>query len=243
MTAGSALRERFVALGLTLFGPLDGVPLAVRARRWGLPLLLSIAAGLFAAGALATRLDARSSALAEMEMSGELKDATDRDVTEKIDGAKRLASVQAIARAIVLPPAGALGMMLFLLLAAKLAGGKAPAGAAWTAACAALVPGIVRSVLSGVAALQRTAVSPQDAAGLVSASAAPLVHGGGVLVGKLLGQIDLFALWSALLLGLGLAAASKLPRARSLAASLVGLACWAMLAITASGGHGGHGAG
>lgn len=243
MTAGAAMRERLVALSLTLFGPLDGVPLAVRARRWGLPLILSIAAGLFAAGALATRLDTRSTALAELEQSGELKDATDRDVNDKIDGARRMASVQAVARALVLPPASALALMLALMLAAKLAGGKAPAGAAWAAACAALVPGIVHSLLAGAAALRRTAVTPQEVRGLVEASAAPLVHGGGRVASLVVGQLDAFTLWSAALLALGLAAASKLPRARSFAAALVGLACYAMLAVTASAGRGGPGAG
>jgi hypothetical protein len=57
-------------------------------------------------------------------------------------------------------------------------------------------------------------------------------------VGRLLAVVDVFSLWTALLLGYGLLFAANLPRRRALAGTLIGWLCFRLLTTVAMGGGG-----
>jgi hypothetical protein len=108
-----------------------------------------------------------------------------------------------------------------------LLGKKALFVACLTAAAVALLPVAVFHVVEFFAALRQDSLSPKMAEALVPTSVAQLKGGGPPRVQRVLATLDIVNLWSALLLGLGFAAATKWKPWRG---ALLGVVLYALFA-------------
>lgn len=194
----------------TLIDPVAGVPKAVEGRRWVLPLIVLCAAVSFSGVAFASRLDASPSVIAKMEQSGELAKSSERELNEEIEQAQRIALVGGVAKGVFLMPLCLLLVAVALKLAAWLVGRKLLFVHAFTVAAVAFLPIAVFHVLFGIVALKQPVVSAAMASQLLPSSLSAVVTGGGPKVARVLAQVDFFNLWAAALVGLGLAAGTKM---------------------------------
>lgn len=204
-----------------LVDPVDGVPDAVEARRWGLPLVVLMASVALAAVAWFLRWDAAGSVVQKLAMGGELMRATEVEIAEQIARAERMALVAGVAKGLFAMPL----LVLMLAVAVKLTGwfiGRpAPFPKAFTTAAVALLPIALYYLLFSAVVLFQHSVSEQMRETLVPASLAQLIDAGSPKVARVLGAVDFFNLWSAVLLGLGFSHASGMRRGRAIALGLV----------------------
>jgi hypothetical protein len=123
------------------------------------------------------------------------------------------------------------GVMLWL--AGKLVDARVTAGTACIIAAYAYVPKVLESILVGVQGLM---MSPEQLTGRykVTLSAARFLDPDTSPIKlAIYGRVDLFVIWSTVLLAIGLAVAAKVPRSRAaVAAGLV----WLVATIAAAGG-------
>jgi hypothetical protein len=130
--------------------------------------------------------------------------------------------------AVVVTPFKILALALGLLVVGRYVGGKTSALGALTAASNAALPFGVKSLLVAGTALSRTAVTPMELPGLLPFST--IGPGGGGPLKFLV--FDPFMLWTVVLLGFGLYAASHLTRRRAFAAVLV---CFGLFQLLSGG--------
>jgi hypothetical protein len=216
-----------------LLNPVDGVGAAVEGRRWALPLVLLASSVSLSGAAFALRWDGTSTVLREMASAGELARASEREIAEAIQVKERIRLVAGVARGIFLMPLAVLAAAAALKLAAWLLGRSASYGACVSAAALALLPVAVYHLVFAAAALRQVAVTESQAATLVPASLAALRLEVAPKVLRALSAVDFFNLWSAVLLGLGFAAASGMSRPRALVLGLVLYAMYAAVFIVA----------
>jgi hypothetical protein len=232
--AGSAPGSPF---GL-LFAPdraMQRQALAGRARWFFLfAWLCSILLG----AALAYRVDARSSTLRKLEMSGQLKSMSDRQIADEARNATRVAQVTRIAGGIAATPVQ-LGLTCLAVLAlCWFLRGRIKGSAVAPVAGAALVPGAIANVVDTVFAF-RHATLPPDGVPLGPRSlSAALALAGRPLMGpwvKLGNALDFYSLWAAVMLAFGVAAVGQLPKRNALACTLVAWVCYRLLTNVATG--------
>jgi len=204
-----------------LFLPDRTMPQAVAEKRYAAPLLFVICAGLFAGWAIGQRLD-----MSFMTMGGpggpgggaaQQQQMSDREIDEMMQKGKTQAQVMMAIDAVVVTPFKILALALGLLLVGRYVGGKTSAVGALTAASNAALPFGVKSLLVAGTALSRTTLTPMELPGLLPfATFGP--SGGGPL--KFL-VFDPFMLWTVVLLGFGLYAASQMTKRRAFATVIV----------------------
>lgn len=205
--------------------PLGAVPGAVEARRFGLGLLL-VACCVSASGAVvAQRVDVQPQVIAGLAASGELAKKSERELTDAVEQAQRVALVAGSARGILVP-FSALAIALGLSVLGWLLGRKASFGAYFTVAVLGLLPVGVFHVVLAMSAWGQGALSPAMAQSLLPTSLAAAWPDAQGALGRAYRAVDVFNLWSALLIGLGLAAALKLPR---WAGAALGLTAYALV--------------
>jgi len=209
------------ALLTALIDPVVHVPKAVEGRRWLLPLVAVCAAVSFSGLAFASRLDASGAVLKKMEASGELAKASERELNEEVQQAQRVALVGGAAKGIFVMPLVVLLVAVALKVAAWLFGRKLLFAQAFTIAAVAFLPIAVFHVIYGFVALKQPVVTAAMAQDLVPSSLSVLAPPDAVKVARVLRQVDFFNVWSAVLLGLGLSAGTKLHPSRGLALGLV----------------------
>jgi hypothetical protein len=194
-----------------LLDPVGAIPRAVESRRWLVPLLLVALLTAGAGAAVALRLDASRLVIPKMQMSGELMKASEREVSEAIEQAQRVALVGGIAKGLMLMPFLVLLLAVALKVAAWLIGRKALFADLFTVAALTMLPVAVFHGIELLAALQIEVITPRVAESLVPSSIATLLspQGGGPGLKRLYTAIDLVNIWGSLLMGLGFAAASK----------------------------------
>jgi hypothetical protein len=202
-----------------LLDPVGAVPAAVETRRWFVPMLLLCLTTSIAGAVIATRLDTARVVLPKMAMSGELMKASEREVGEAIEQAQRVALVGGIAKGVLLMPLLVLVLAVVLKISMWLIGRKALFADLFTVAAITMLPVAVFHSIEIVAALRLELITPRVAETLVPSSVAALVGGeGGPPRGmgllRVFKAVDFVNIWSALLMGLGLAAASKWSPAR-----------------------------
>lgn len=206
----------FVLLPLrALVDPLVAVPRAVAERRWVVPLVLVCALTAGAGAAIGTRLDTARLVLPRLQQSGELMKASEREVSEKIEEARRVAIVGGVAKGALALPLVVLLLAVALKVAAWLVGRKAAFADLFTVAALSTLPVAVLRAVELAAALRLDVVTPKMAEALVPTS---LKHWGiassGPALERVATAVDAINLWAALLLGLGFAAASKWSRGK-----------------------------
>jgi hypothetical protein len=226
----------------TLIDPVGSVPKAVEGRRWVWPLVFLCVAVAFSGLAFALRLDASAGVLAKMEASGELAKASERELREEIEQAQRIALVAGAAKGIFVMPFVLLLTAVALKISAWLVGRKLVFAHAFTVAAVAFLPIAVFHLLFGLVALKQPVVVPAMAKQLVPSSAVVFVPAAAPKVQRVLEQLDFFNLWSVGLVGLGLAAGTKLKPGRGLVLAVV---LYLMLSglLIGLGGMGGGGGG
>ena len=224
---------------VALVAPDVGMERQARIGGVKLPLLLAMACALFAGGALALRVNASGATLKKLEQAGTLTTMSERQIEDETRNAERLFTVVKVGGALFEAPVGLGLAALATLLMGWFLKGRIKGSAVGPVAAATLLPSAIARLLQGVATLRETSVTP-DAAALVPTNLAdiaaslghPLVEWGV----KLGGAFDLFSLWSALLLGYGVAAAASIPVRRAVTGTLVAWLCWRLLTHVAAGG-------
>jgi len=226
--AGAAVLDQLRALLL----PDRGVPPLVTMGRARLSIALAIVAALLSAGAVSLRLDLGPTVRAEMARAPDKKqgpapggpgaeppgeDKTDRDIAEEIDKRTAIVEVKAWLGAALGTPGKIVAFAIALLLLGHFVGGKPNFQRAFAASAIAGLPFAVRSLIEAVVAWRQERIGPGDLQDLV---ASHLLSGppDGTLPGRLLAGADVFALWSVVLAGFGLAAAAGISRTRSFVA-------------------------
>ena len=207
--------------------PVSVVPRAVDQRRWVVPLLWLMVTGAFAGAAFADRLDAAKEVLPKMEEKGDLAKASEREVSEEVEQAQRIALVAGVAKAVFGMPLAVLLMAVSLKLLAWLMGRKSEFGALFTSAAVAMLPLALYYLLTAIVSLRQDVIAPSQAGNLFTSSLAPFFAEASPGKGRVLAAIDFFNLWSAGLLGLGFAASVKLAPWRGV---LLGLLLYALFA-------------
>lgn len=233
-----------------LFDPVGAMPRAVQATRWVVPLLLTMVLTAAASAAIGVRLDASRIVIPKLAQSGELAKASEREVSEQVEQAQRVAIVGGVAKGVLGVPVLALIAAAALWVWSWLLGGKATFLRCLTAVTLTLWPFCCSQAVTLASALRQPALSPRMASELVPSSVAALVEkqpeasrGPPAKDGPqpawkpiapraLLGLVDFFHLWAALLFGLGLSAAANLPKRRAVPAGvLVYVAVFAALTV------------
>ncbi len=208
-----------------VFDPLGAVPAVVEARRFGLGLVL-VALAASASGALvAQRVDVQPQVIASLAASGELGKKSERELSDAVEQAQRLALVAGSAKG-VLVPVLALAVAVGLAILGWVLGRKASFGAYFSVAVLGLLPVGVFHVILATAAWRQGVLSPAMVQSLIPTSLAALLPDAPGALGRAYRAVDVFNVWSASLVGLGLAVALKLPRWVGL---LVGLCVYALV--------------
>lgn len=192
-----------------LLDPVGAVPVAIEKRRWLIPLLLLALTTAGAGAVIALRLDTSRVVIPKMAMSGELMKASEREVGEAIEQAQRVALVGGIAKGLLLMPLLVLVLAVALKIAVWLIGRKALFADLFTVAAITMLPVAVFHGLELISALQLDLITPRVAETLVPSSLASFFSHAPPGLTRVYKAIDFVNVWSALLMGLGLAAASK----------------------------------
>jgi hypothetical protein len=208
-----------------LLDPIDGLSAAIDARRWFWPILFLVAGASFAGAAAALRWDAGPVVTQQLQMSGELQNTTEQDLSQQIVTAQRVRLVTGVAQGVFVVPAMVLAFAGVLKLVAWLIGRPAPFTKLLSVVALSMLPIALFQFILGAACLRQPALSDDAVASLVPSNLGVLFPAAGEGLRALLSSLDFFRLWSAALVGLGFAAASGMRRARALllAAALYGM--------------------
>jgi hypothetical protein len=206
--------------------------------RW--PLLFAIVCSLALGGAEAYRVDAREATLKEVEMSGQLKNMSDKQIEDQTKGAERSFIVKRLALAAVRAPLRVyLASLIGLYVIAWFLRGRVNGGELQAVVGAAMIPHAIGDLLSAGSALLHSKLDPEHGA-LIPRSLADVLTAldwsAPMAVAKLAGAVDFFSLWAAILLAFGLAPAAQLPRGKAIAATMVAWVLWRLLTQVALGG-------
>jgi hypothetical protein len=208
---------RLTRLFLDLFSSPSRALSEVAERRSVLPpVLVATAASLLLAFALVPRLDFEGAALDRLEAGPGAAEVTPHQREEQMISARKLGTISGYTGAALGTAFTALGVALALWLAFRVVGSR-PAFLPTLAVTAwALVPKALEALLLLPAAL-RTPTLPPDAAGRLAPWSGAFFAGPGLRapLASLLGSLNLFTLWSAVLLALGMALVSQVSRRRA----------------------------
>ncbi|MDX2013010.1 MAG: YIP1 family protein [Myxococcaceae bacterium] len=196
------------------FDPLFAVPAVVAARAWLAPLLVTMLATAAGSAVLASRIAPSAPVRAKLEKAGELTKVTDRELSEQIEQARRVAIVAGVAKGLVGVPLLALLAAVATWLAARLVGARPGFGTALAVVAVTLVPVAVEQIVTLSSALRQESLSATTALVLVPSSLAQWVEAPGPVAGwkpgaalKLLSLVDFFHAWRALVFGFAFASA------------------------------------
>jgi hypothetical protein len=210
----------------------------VAAGRYTWPLLVIILCASLAALSISARLDlgpevrAKNAELEKPDQNGaaqrvsEVK--TDREIDDETAKQTAVTRVMLGLDAGLKQPMRVLFLALVLFVLGRYVGGTPTMARSTAAAALVALPGAVRSLVTALAAWQQTAIGTADIDKLTSGAALPL-PADNVALSRLLGGVDLFTLWSVVILGFALAAAAELPRAKAFIAGVVGFVLYLLV--------------
>jgi hypothetical protein len=189
--------------------------------------------------ALAYRVDAKSSTLRTLEMSGQLQTMSDRQVAEETSKAERVAVVASVAKGIVAVPLqlGARGVALLSLV--WFLRGRIKGSAVVPVAATTLLPGAIASLLDAATAFRHAALPPEGVPLTPRSLGDLLPLLGHPLMGpwlKLGNALDFFSLWAAVMLAYGVAAVGQIPKRNALTGTLIAWVCYQLLTQVATKG-------
>jgi Yip1 domain len=196
----------FPLTGRALVDPLAGVSAAVERRAWLAPLLALMLAVTFSGATYALQLDTARVVVPTLAKKGDLQKVSEKELNDQIQQAQRIGLVTGVAKGVAGMPLALLFLALALKLVAWLFVKPVPFSAAFTVASVALLPIALYHLVFGVAVWQQDFVTVRSAEALVPSSLAFLARAPGALK-RAYGAVDFFQLWSAVLVGLGMAKA------------------------------------
>lgn len=222
-----------------LFAPDRGMERQARIGRARFHLLFAWLCSILLGAALALRVDATSSTLRKLEMSGQLQNMSERQLADEIHNAERVYQVIRVAQAVVSVPL-ALGLAcLALLILAWFFRGRVKGSAVVPVAAATLLPGALANLLDAVSAYRHAAMPPEGVPLAPRSLSAVLTLFGRPLLepwGRFGDALDFFSLWAALMMGYGVAAVAQVPRRTAVIGTLLAWACYQLLTHVATGG-------
>ena len=215
-----------------LFAPDRGMDLQARVGRTGRLFLFAWLCALLLGAALAYRVDARSSTLRKLEMSGQLQTMSDRQVADETHSAERVAEVLSIAKGVASVPVQLGATCVALLGLVWFLRGRIKGSAVVPVAAATLLPGAIADLLDAAIAFRHQALPP-DGVPLAPRSLSAILP----LLGhpladpwlKLGSALDFFSLWSALMLAFGVAAVGTIRPRNALTCTLTAWVCFQLL--------------
>jgi hypothetical protein len=224
---------------VALIAPDLGMERQARVGGVKLSLLIAMACAIFAGGALAMRVNASGVTLQKLEKAGTLATMSERQIEDETRNAERLFTVTKVGGALFEAPVGLGLAALATVLLGWFLKGRIKGSTVLPVAAATLLPGAIANLLNGISTLRAAYVTPEHVAlvptnlsEIAASLGHPLIEWGA----KLGGAFDLFSLWSALLLGYGVAAAASIPARRAITGTLVAWVCWRLLTHVAVGG-------
>ena len=234
------VRDRTMALLQPLHSfvsPIASVPRAVAARRWPVPLLLLMASVAFAGVGFALRWDAAPSVVHELSegkpTEAKPTEPREQEVVEGTVRAQRMALVGAVATGLFAVPLAVLALAGLLKWASWLMGGQATYKGLFAALCIGLLPLALGHLILGVCELWQLGLTPERVAHLVPSNLGVLLHPHSAKLFRALASVDLFRLWSAGLLGLGISEAARLSRLRAMGLAFGAHAVYAAVVLVA----------
>ena len=218
--------------------PVGGVRRFVEARQWVLPVVL-LALALAASGAaIALRTDASRGVISKLSESGELSKKSEREISEAVEQAQRVALVAGVGRGVLVPMGVGL-LAIALRIVAWLLGRETSMGACFSAAAVAMLPIALFHLILGAAAWSQAVVTPTLVPSLVPSTLSALITKSPP-ISRVLDAFDFFNVWSAVLLGLGFGVATKLRAPLAVALGLFLYVLFAAVVIVAIPGMGGR---
>jgi hypothetical protein len=210
------------------------LPREVVAGRYGLPLLSVVLCACVAAFALGTRLDVgpavRADNAAEMEKQKAKGDAkqvelkTDREIDDEIAQRTAVERVKLGLGAVLLTPLRVLALGLVLLLFGRYIGGKPTMPRTLTVAALAAVPGAARALLTALIAWRQPRVFPDELGSLLRMP--QVIPDGHPVLARLFSGVDVFTVWSVVVIAVGFGAAAELKARKSIVAIAIGFALY-----------------
>jgi hypothetical protein len=234
MSASDLMTDGTVVLR-TLARPGLGLARVAERPRAAAALLLSTLLALGAAAAVVPRTDYGAGADGAPPADGQAAaEPTEYEREQAALAAHKLGALADWAGAALLPSLLAVGVAAALAVGFRAAGAPTTFRPALAVAAHGTVPLWIARALAVPAALAHAPVPRADVPGLLPSSAAALLPAGAppALLGAL-GGLDLFALWAAWLLALGMARATGASRTRALAVTLGLYLAWIALARVA----------
>ncbi|MBX7116132.1 MAG: YIP1 family protein [Myxococcaceae bacterium] len=205
------------------------MPQLVSSRQWGWALIWLCLAGAFFGFMVGDRVDTRRVVTAKMAKEGSLAKASERELSEAIQQEQRVTLVAGVAKGLLGMPVFVFFIAVALKVLAWLLGRKALIADTWSAACVAMLPVALSFLLAGLAATTYEALTPAQIPQLLPSSLAALISDAGPKLMRVWSAVDIFAVWAAVLLGLGFAAASHMKRSAGVA---YGLLLWVLYSAT-----------
>jgi len=214
----------------TLIHPSTGLASLPARPRLAMALMVSTAAALLAAALVIPCTDyGRGGAAPPAADASEQPppEPTEYELEQSATTARKLGELGDWAGAALLPSLFALGAAGALVLGFRVAGARAAFRPALSVTAHAMVPLWLARLLAIPAAFVRAPVPHADVPALFPSSPAALLRPGAppALAGAL-GGLDLFALWAAWLVALGMARATGASRARAVATTAVLYLAW-----------------
>jgi hypothetical protein len=236
---GSPADDRPPSPLAVLFAPDRAMDRQARVGRARFYFLVAWAAAIVLGAALAARVDAASSTLRKLEMSGQLQSMSDRQIADEARNAERIFQVGSIAKGVLGVPFSLGLACLALLFLAWFLRGRVKGSAVVPVAATTMLPGAIANLLDAATAFRHAAMPPEGVPLAPRTLSALLALAGRPLMEpwvKLGEALDFFSLWAALLMGFGLAAAAQLPRRNAIIGTLIAWVCYRLLTHVAMGG-------
>ncbi|MCC6553289.1 MAG: YIP1 family protein [Polyangiaceae bacterium] len=194
---------------------------------------------LLLAGALAYRVDARSSTLRKLEASGQLKEMSDRQIADETRNAERVAMVATLAKGAVGVPVQLGLTSASILVLCWFFRGRVKGSAVVPVAAATLMPAAIADLLDAATAYHHAVLPPEGVPLAPRSLSAVMPLVGRPLVDpwlKLGHALDFYSLWGAVMLGYGVAAVGQVPRRTAIIGTVIAWICYRLLTKVAIGG-------
>lgn len=195
----------------TLIDPVGAIPRAVNTQRWLVPLLLVAVVTAAAGAVVALRLDSSRVVISQMQQSGQIGSASEREIDEAIEQAGRVALVGGVAKGLLLMPLLTLLLATLLKIAAWLTGQKTLFMELFTVAALTMLPVGLMHLIELLSAARLEVITPAMLESLAPTSLAAVMESASPGLSRVYRALDLINIWGALVMGLGFAASAKLP--------------------------------
>jgi hypothetical protein len=222
-----------------LFAPDRGMEHQAKVGRARGILLFAWLGSLLLGVALALRVDAGSSTLKNLEMSGRLQGMSDRQIADEIKSAERVFEVLSVAKGVFGVPLRLGLACLAVLVLVWFFRGRTKGSAVVPVAAATLLPGALADLLDAAVAFRHAAMPPDGVPLAPRTLGAVLPLLGKTVMGpwsKLAGAVDFFSLWAAVMMAYGVVAVGGVPKRTALVGTMVAWVCYQLLTRVAAGG-------